>query len=441
MPIVRASSNKRLHLLQLAAVIFLTVSGGPYGLEPLLSFAGNNGAILLLIITPLLWDLPIIFMVIELNSMLPVTGGYYQWVKRALGLRWAFFEGWWTWLYTFTDLAIYPVLFMKYAAFFFPGIDAFKIGICLVIVWLSVGLNIRGIVPVGKASILLSALALAPFFILFGIIFYHHTGGWIFPSLSLHNTPFSSLGMALYTIMWNYIGWDNVTTYAEEVNKPARTYLASTSIAFISIFLVYILSIYAAELSGINSETLSERGFPFLAEWVSGRWLGGLMAAGGMASSLGIFSAVLLSVSRVPQVMAEDRLLPKWLNAVHPRYNTPYASILICGIIVSGMILWTFNDLIIIDVTLYGMGLLLEFISLIVLRIREPGLDRPFRIPLKVWGIYILVLFPLGTFVLALAGAISASSKTLIPVLFTLVALLSTEVFWQLIRYRRRTNP
>ena len=115
------SPHKRLRILPLAAVIFLTVSGGPYGLEPLLSYAGTHGALLILMLTPLLWDVPTIFVVMELNSMMPVTGGYYQWVKRALGIRWAWYEGWWTWLYTFVDLAIYPVLFVEYASFFFPG--------------------------------------------------------------------------------------------------------------------------------------------------------------------------------------------------------------------------------------------------------------------------------------------------------------------------------
>src|SRR6195952_3462169 len=141
--------QKRLRPIQLAFVIFLTVSGGPFALEPLLRNGGPNASLLLLLITPVLWDIPSIFTVLELNSMMPVTGGYYQWVKRGLGLRWAFYEGWWTWLYTFVDLAIYPVLFVEYASFFFPQLQAYKIPVCLVIIWLSAGLNILGIVPVG----------------------------------------------------------------------------------------------------------------------------------------------------------------------------------------------------------------------------------------------------------------------------------------------------
>jgi amino acid transporter len=125
---------KKIRPIQLVAVIFFTVSGGPYGLEPLLTYAGQHGAILLLLLTPLLWDVPAIYTVLELNSMMPVTGGYYKWVKYALGNRWGFYEGWWTWLYTFVDLAIYPVLFVIYADFFFPGADAYKLPLCLVFI-------------------------------------------------------------------------------------------------------------------------------------------------------------------------------------------------------------------------------------------------------------------------------------------------------------------
>src|ERR1700710_1028840 len=166
-------SRKKIRLIQLTAVIFFTVSGGPYGLEPLLTYAGQHGALLLLLITPLLWDVPAIFTVLELNSMMPVTGGYYKWVKHALGNRWGFFEGWWTWLYTFVDLAIYPGLFVLYASFFFPQLAEYRIPICLCVVWASAGLNILGIVPVGKTSLFLGAIVLAPFIILFVLFFIH----------------------------------------------------------------------------------------------------------------------------------------------------------------------------------------------------------------------------------------------------------------------------
>src|SRR6201996_1152461 len=326
-----ASAIKKIRPLQLVAVIFFTVSGGPYGLEPLLSYAGQHGAILLLMLTPMVWDVPAIFTVLELNSMMPIEGGYYRWVKHALGTRWGFYEGWWTWLYTFVDLAIYPVLFVEYASFFFPELTAYKLPVCLLIIWLSAGLNILGIVPVGKGSLLLSVAVLTPFLVLIIYFFYHHTGPLSIPSPTLKGISFPSMGMALYTVMWNCLGWDNVTTYAEEVEKPVRSYLVSIFSAFVLVLVIYFFTIMIAQQSHINFKTLTDDGFSALGTLISGRWLGVLIAAGGMASTLGIYAAVLLSVSRVPKVMADDKLLPAFLNKQHPRFNTPYISIIICS--------------------------------------------------------------------------------------------------------------
>lgn len=433
----RFLTKKKLRVWQLAAVIFFTVSGGPYGLEPLLTYAGEHGALLLLLVTPLLWDVPAMLTVLELNSMMPVTGGYYQWVKKTLGLRFGFYEGWWTWLYTFVDLAIYPVLFVEYLSFFFPQLHAFKIPVCLLIIWSGALLNILGISPVGKTTMLLSVFVIAPFIILF-FLAIKDPSSYSLPAPSLKGISFSSLGMALYTVMWNFFGWDNATTYAEEVEKPARTYLRSTFIAFVTVIVVYLMVIYATLHFRINPEILNEEGFPALGVIAGGNWLGGAIAIGGMAGTLGLFSAVLLSVSRVPEVMARDGFLPRKIYAMHPKYGTPYISIIICALVVSFMILWSFQDLIVIDVTLYGAGLFLEFVSLLLLRIKAPELERPYRIPLGTKGLFVLFLVPVGVFSIALSGALVAEGNFYQPALFALGALLSAEAAWQIIRWKSR---
>jgi len=432
-----SSPHKRLRILPLAAVIFLTVSGGPYGLEPLLSYGGTHGALLILMLTPLLWDIPTIFIVMELNSMMPVTGGYYQWVKRALGIRWAWYEGWWTWLYTFVDLAIYPVLFVEYASFLFPEIAQYKIPICLAIIWSGAGLNILGIVPVGRISMILSVTVVVPFLILFAINLSNQTSFHL-PSLSLKGIGYSSVGMGLYTVMWNFIGWDNTTTYAEEVDRPVKTYLLSTFIAFGLTLFIYLVAVITAISSGMDLTILGDEGFPMLGSKVAGQWLAVILAAGGMASAVGLFSAVLLSVSRVPKVMADDQLLPQKLQTLHPKYHTPYISIIVCASVVSIMILWTFGDLVIIDVTLYGAALFLEFVSLIIFRIRLPHEKRPFKIPLNITGLCILILLPFSVYCIAITSAFSVEGKMLKPALFALAALLSAEVIWRIIAWRKK---
>lgn len=407
-------------------------------MEPLLTYAGQHGALLLLLITPLLWDLPAIFTVLELNSMMPVTGGYYKWVKHALGTRWGFYEGWWTWLYTFIDLAIYPVLFVLYASFFFPWLADYhyKIPLCLIFIWLSAGLNILGIVPVGKTSLFLGAAVLTPFIILFGLAFYHHTVTTI-PPPSLKGIPFSSLGMALYTVMWNCLGWDNVTTYAEEVEKPVRSYIFSMFTAFVLVIVIYFFIILVSQQSGIDTGALKEGAFPAVGVAVGGRWLGDLIALAGMASSFGIYAAVLLSVSRVPKVMADDDLLPKRLNRLHSKFQTPYVSIVVCSIVGSLMILWPFLDLLIIDVTVYGAGLSLEYISLIKLRMASPDVRRPFKIPLGVKGLCLMTVLPVTVYFVALAGAFSSAGGAVWAVVFAIAVLTSAELVWKLVRWKK----
>jgi len=431
-------SYQRLKILPLVAIIFLTVSGGPYGLEPLLSYGGRNGALLLLFLTPLFWDLPTILMVMELNSMMPTNGGYYQWVKRALGLKWAWYEGWWTWLYTFVDLAIYPVLFVQYASFFFPEVAHYKIPVCLTIIWAGAGFNILGVVPVGRISLLLSAAVVMPFVILFGIHLSHHSHWIHVPAQSLKGIGFSSLGMGLYTVMWNFIGWDNVTTYADEVNKPVRTYFIAILIAFALTFCIYSLAVTTALSTGIDLGLLAQQGFPALGAVVAGKWLALMIAGGGMASAMGLFSAVLLSISRIPGAMANDRLLPEKIRAPHPRFNTPYISIIISAVIVSGMVLWTFGDLLIIDITLYGGALFLEFLSLIKFRMELPNEKRPFKIPLNIPGLCVLIMLPVAVYVIALTSALFLSNKMLTPALFAIGALLSAELIWRIIAWRRK---
>jgi uncharacterized membrane protein len=104
------------------------------------------------------------------------------------------------------------------------------------------------------------------------------------------------------------------------------------------------------------------------------------------------------------------------------------------------MILWTFADLLIIDVTVYGAGLSLEYISLIKLRMSNPDTLRPFKIPLNVTGLCILLLLPCSVYFAALAGAFSSTPETIKPAIFAIITLLSAEASWQLLLWRNRAN-
>src|SRR5436853_399919 len=133
--------------------MFFTVSGGPFGLEGLVGSVGPGVALLLLVATPLVYSIPETLLIGELASMLPVEGGYYQWVKRAFGRFWGFWNGWLSWTYSLLDMAIYPVLFIQYLRFFAPGLSQLEAWlVALALIWGATWLNLRGTVVVGTAS-------------------------------------------------------------------------------------------------------------------------------------------------------------------------------------------------------------------------------------------------------------------------------------------------
>ena len=123
------------------------VSGGTYGTEDIVHGAGYGRAILILLLTPLLWSLPTAFMIGELSSALPYEGGYYAWVRRAMGNFWGFQEAWLSLVASIFDMAIYPTLFVAYLTRMFPWFQEGHRGwwVALAVVVACALLNIAGV--------------------------------------------------------------------------------------------------------------------------------------------------------------------------------------------------------------------------------------------------------------------------------------------------------
>jgi amino acid transporter len=108
--------SAKMTLWPLVAATFFMVSGGTYGIEDVVHGAGYGRAILILLLTPILWSLPTAYMIGELSSALPAEGGFYAWVRRAMGDFWGFQEAWLSLVASIFDMAIYPTLFVPDAA-------------------------------------------------------------------------------------------------------------------------------------------------------------------------------------------------------------------------------------------------------------------------------------------------------------------------------------
>src|ERR1700685_422876 len=115
---------RKMRFLTLIAATYFMVSGGPYGIEDILGGAGFLRAIVILMILPFLWSLPTALMIGELASATPAEGGFYIWVRRALGPFWGYQEGWLSLSASIFDMAIYPSIFVLYLGKFSPALTA-----------------------------------------------------------------------------------------------------------------------------------------------------------------------------------------------------------------------------------------------------------------------------------------------------------------------------
>jgi len=105
---------RKMRFLPLIAATFFMVSGGPYAIEDILGGAGFARAIIILLVLPIVWSLPTALMIGELASAIPAEGGFYIWVRRALGPFWGYQEGWLSLSASVFDMAIYPAFFVSY---------------------------------------------------------------------------------------------------------------------------------------------------------------------------------------------------------------------------------------------------------------------------------------------------------------------------------------
>jgi amino acid transporter len=382
-------------LWPLVAATFFMVSGGTYGIEDIVHGAGYGRAILFLLLTPILWSLPTAFMIGELSSALPHEGGYYAWVRRAMGNFWGFQEAWLSLVASIFDMAIYPTLFVLYLTRMFPwfaeGHRGVMVGLAVVIVCAL--LNIAGVKVVSTTSLWLFFLLSAPFALM--VVLAPFKYGALFHAVTQPTTSTVDLVGGLLIAMWNYMGWDNASTIATEVERPQRTYPRAMLASVVIVALCYVVPVVAVWMTGLPAGSWETGSWADIAGLLGGPLLRLGLVLGGMMSAFGMFNALVMSYSRLPLAMAQDGMLPSVFGKLHPRSRAPWVSIVVCAVGWACCLGLGFARLVTIDILLYGASLMLEFVALVVLRIREPELPRAFRVPGGMFGAVAVGVTPL----------------------------------------------
>ena len=393
-------------MLPLAAIVFFNVSGGPYGIEDTVPAFGPGLTLVLLVLTPLLWSLPVSLAMSELASAMPDEGGYVTWTTRAFGSFWGFQVGWWSWLDSFVDVAVYPALFVEYLRHWYPAMAPLERWLlALAFIAILTTLNLIGVRPTGRAAVALAVAALAPVALLVAVGITRIADAPWTPFAVEQRTLASGVGLGLAVVMWNYAGWDTPSTVLGETRAPERAFRHALLLAVPLVAASYVLPVGVLLATGASDWTTWSTGaLPALAARVGGAWLGHAVAAGAVLSTAGLFMALLLTNSRLPYVLARDGGLPRRFARVHPRFGTPWMAVLVSAAAYAACAAFSFKELIVLNVWLYSLALLVELAAFLALRATDPLLPRPWRVP---------------------GGRVGALAVSIPPALFALGAMLT----------------
>src|ERR1700733_2270192 len=372
-------SVAKISVVPMIAATYFMVAGGPYGLEDIVQKTGYTATLLILVITPLLWSLPTAMMVSELATAIPEEGGFYIGGRRGMGRFWGFQETWLTMAGSVFEMALYPNLFVDYIGQVMPGLVTGHRGLILgfAMIALCTAWNVLGVRSVGEGSVWLNVALLAPFVALTILALGSGKSSGVAPVPLRHADLLGGVLIA----MWNYMGWDNLSTIAGEVQTPQRTYSRAMFGAVLLVVVSYLIPVGAIARTGIDPNRWTTGGWVDIGHIVGGETLAIAIALAGVIGAIGSFGALMLSFTRLPLVMAEDGYLPRVFTRRSARSGAPWFAILACAVLWAACFPLGFEKSLLLDVMLTGASILLEFWALVALRAREPELARPFRVP------------------------------------------------------------
>lgn len=293
------NSKRVLGTLKFVAVAFFLVSGGPFGIEPAVVYAGPLPCFLAFLVFPLCWSLPQALVTAELSTLLPSNGGYILWVTTAFND----FAGWMIGVNgvvaSVLDLSIYPILFAEYALFAIlpdaPPPPAMSLAIRFGVIAAGVWVNIRGLSGVGSLSVVITAGIFMPFLV--SLVFQAPAVVAGLPHAAAVAPTIEWSGF-LATIMWSFTGWDALGSLAGEVKDPRRTYIAGTLLTLVVATASYALPLIVSITTHPDFENWRSGSFAAFTGDLS-PWLATACTLASLMSQVAIFNAGLSTSARV----------------------------------------------------------------------------------------------------------------------------------------------
>jgi len=336
----------------------------------------------------------------EAASRFETTGGPYEYARAAFGDFVGFQTGWLRWLADAAAIAANLNLLATYGAAFWPVLSDrwARWMMIVVLVGAMAALNVRGVRHGARAVGTATVLKLLPLVVLIGFGLFHVDWGvWAGAFRDPPAVDFRRWMLAVLVLAYAYMGFEDATIPAGETRDPRRATPAALLTAVVLVVTVYV-SVQTVCVGVVPDLAAAERPLAEAGARVLGPWGGSLLAATALVSIAGNMLGAALSYPRLTYAFARDGLFPAVFAAVHRRYRTPHASILLHAGVVGGLaVSGTYERL----VTLSAVALTVVYVAtcLAVPVLRRRHGPAPLRIPGGVVVAFIGMALTLGVLV------------------------------------------
>ena len=369
----------------------------------------------------------------ELATLVPRSGGQYVFVRHGLGDYAGFVVGWSDWLSTCGTTAAVAIAVGEFSVSLFPAVRTERVVALVVLAvftlvqWMGIrsGRNVQNLTSIVKALALLVFIAAC---------FWFGTRSPMAPTamtLRGEETLLLAFIVALQSVIYTYDGWSAVIYFSEEVKDHGRNIPRAMISGVLTVTAIYLL-INLAFLAVVSLPSIAGHDFAagVVVERIFGAWGQNLLRGLVVLILLSAVSSNVLMAPRVIYAMAMDRLFWRAAREVN-RGGTPDVALMISSLVAAVFIVTnTFSTVVAMLAFFFVANYTLSFITLFVLRAREPHAHRPYR----AWGHPFTTALALAASVAFLAAATASDTRSSLWSLALLV--LSGPFYWLVTRFR-----
>lgn len=387
--------KRKLSVATIVFMIYCLCSGGAFGIEEMVVYAGPGLTLIMLMVLPFVWGIPLGLVACELGSARPQEGGYYKWVQEALGEFWGFMAGWWRTVSVYIDNTLYVILAAGYISMVMDLTNVQLFLIKAAIIFIFTYINLRGLGDIGIASTIFSILVMVAFALVAIVGFLNWSQNPFVPIAAQYDYPgfagltFSDwvyyIGMGIAIGMWMYSGYESMSTVAGEVEDP-QVIPKATLISVPLIMATYILPTLAGlgsigQWDSWSTVGIDSVGYITVLSQFLHPGFAMFMVVVAVISNVSVYNTYIASGSRGFFCLAEDNLAPPVMVKIDKKHGIPYVSVLSVAVVNLILCNFAFNVVVVIDVFLFVSAYVLIYISAIILRKKIPDEERPWKIP------------------------------------------------------------